>query len=87
MKYEDINVGELEFHDISEEQYRRYYYIDWLGGILTWYSFEFKDPIALNVSASGGHKLILSNGKSMYVKPGWIAFEYLPTKGRKNWRF
>ena len=81
MKFKDIRAADgVEFKDISEIKYRTYYYPDG--------SVTFDNPIAINVSKSGGHKLILEDGKSVYVRPGWFAFEYkVSNDTRLHWRF
>lgn len=54
----------LTFKDITDEEFRVY---DWLDGkILT-----ISKPKALNVSASGGHRVLDSEGISHYIPSGW----------------
>ena len=81
MKFRDIRVSDgMGFMDISEIKYRTYFYADG--------SVTFDSPIAINVSKSGGHRLILEDGKSVYVRPGWFAFEYqVANDTRLHWRF
>jgi hypothetical protein len=82
IEFDDIRVPEtMDFADISGEVYRKYIYQD--GS-----EFHLEDPIALNVSKSGGHRLILSDGRSIYVRHGWIAFEFKALDDdRAHWRF
>ena len=79
MKFKDIQ-SPLEFGDISDEGYREYVYKDG-------FRYRIEDPIGLNVSKSGGHKIVTSAGRSIYVLGGWIAFEYPGTEGRNHWEF
>lgn len=54
------------FSDISSELYREYVFPN--GDKLT-----IKNPLFLNVSSSGGHRLFTSDGTSYYIQPkeGW----------------
>ncbi len=58
------NESGLAFTDISSEQWREYAYPD--GGLLL-----IKGPIALNVSKSGGHRVLDGAGVSHYIPKGW----------------
>jgi hypothetical protein len=57
-----INETELEFDDISSETEREYIFPNgqrlWIG-----------NPLYLNVSASGGHRLYTEDGWCWYVQP------------------
>ena len=74
-----INESGLDFYDITSETYREY--------------LSFSDqhplkidgnPIAVNVSKSGGHRLFTSTGWSYYIQPKerwairWKSKEGLP---------
>ena len=82
MKFKDIRVAEgMVFKDISGEEYRTYVYND--GTHIT-----LNDPIAINISTSHGHRLILADGRSVYVKKGWLMFWFgVKDKERMHWRF
>lgn len=84
LAFKDIRVPEeiqgSSFGDISGEDYRIYYYSD---GV----ELRFEDPIALHVSESRGHRLILGDGRSVYVRCGWLAFEFCAVDDRAHWRF
>lgn len=79
MEFDEIR-SPLEFSDISEEGYREYVYE-------SGFRYRIDDPIGLNVSKSHGHKIVTSDGRSIYVRCGWIAFEYPGTEGREHWQF
>ena len=61
-----INHSDLVFTDISSELYREYTFSN--GGKLL-----ISQPLYLNVSASGGHRVYDGNGISYYIHPaqGW----------------
>jgi len=64
--YETFRNGtSLKFIDISSEEWREY---ERSNGTIT----KIKNPIALNVSKSGGHRIFDGNGVSHYVTGGWI---------------
>ena len=80
LRFEDIR-SPLPFKDIAGEGYREYVYESGAR-------YRVEDPIALHVSASGGHRIINSDGLSIYVMAGWIAFEMPTVDGRDyHWRF
>lgn len=61
-----INESNLEFNDISSEVEREYTFPN--GNKLL-----IKEPLYLNVSPSGGHRLYDAKGYCYYVQPnqGW----------------
>ena len=61
------NESELEFTDVSSEEYREYTFSNGLG-------LTIPNPAWLNVSASGGHRLLDSDGICYYIQPkeGWV---------------
>lgn len=65
-KIPTFEINGVEFLDISDEQYRTYVFAD--GRELVIY-----DPRGINISASGGHRIVTKDGWSLYVKPkeGW----------------
>ena len=79
MKYKDID-SPLEFKDISTEMYRTYHY-------LTGDTFTVQSPIGLNVSKSGGHKIICADSTSYYIRIGWIAISWCKREGEQEWLF
>lgn len=73
------NNPDLVFQDISDEQYREY---------------EFKDktiritlPLQLNVSKSGGHRVLDFGGVSHYIPTGWLHLSWLVKEGRSEFAF
>lgn len=71
------NESGLEFSDISTEKYRTYEYPD--GGTIT-----IKNPTDLNVSKSGGHRVLDSQGVSHYIMPGWRHLYWEVWEGAAN---
>lgn len=58
------NATDLKFTQIESEAYRTYVFPDREVTIV--------NPIALNVSKSGGHRVFDAQGVSHYVPSGWI---------------
>lgn len=82
MEFKDIkNESGLEFTDISSEKFRKYIFMSTDGTLV---SNEYPEPIGLNVSKSGGHRLILSSGVCAYIKPEWIAIHWKAKDGEPH---
>ena len=73
-----INESGLDFKDISAETFREYKFPN--GEKL-----RIINPLFLNVSASGGHRLFDANGFSWYVQPveGW-SISWRVKEGKPN---
>lgn len=69
-----INESGLEFTDISTEAVRRYHY---KGGD----TVEIPNPLWLNVSRSGGHRVFDAQGVSHYIPKGWIELTWVAKPG------
>lgn len=72
-----INKSGLEFVDISSEHYRTYTFP---GGR----SVTIDEPLKLNVSDSGGHRIFDRQGLSHYVPPGWLQLTWEAKPGRPH---
>jgi hypothetical protein len=59
----------MEFKDISDEVHRTYEFPG--GDIVT-----IIDPIKINVSKSGGHRILDAAGTSHYIPPKWIHLKW-----------
>ena len=61
-----INNTDMVFDNISSEKFRQYNFPD--GG-----RYVIENPLLLNVSKSGGHRVFDAQGLSHYVHPkeGW----------------
>ena len=57
-------IPPLPFSDLSDEEYRVYV---WPSG----WKVTLRNPMKLNVSASGGHRVYTSDGISHYIPSGW----------------
>lgn len=70
------NSSGLEFTDISSEAYRDY----------NWENFMVRVnfPMWLNVSKSGGHRLLDANGLSWYIVPGFKYIQWRNKEGEPN---
>ena len=58
------NTSPISFKSLSDEHYRVYEYPD--GS-----NVRIIDPMYLNVSASGGHRVYTADGISHYIPSGW----------------
>ena len=77
LKFADLrNSTDMNFADISSEKYRTYKFSD--------NNIHLKEPIALHVSKSGGHRLLLASGKSHYVPTGWRDIEWEAKDGMSH---
>lgn len=56
-------MSQLKFSDISTEDFREYVYPDM--------TIRIDGPKELNVSKSGGHRVLDSEGISHYIPSGW----------------
>lgn len=73
LTFEELrNDTSLKFTDISTESVRRYQYRG--QEYIT-----IDNPIALNVSKTGGHRVLDGQGLSHYIPKGWI---YLTWKAK-----
>lgn len=57
-----FNQDNLVWHDISMEVEREYFFPSGESILVT-------SPTRLNVSASGGHRIITADNKAVYVRP------------------
>lgn len=62
------NKSGLKFKNIESEAYRTYVFKD--------VEVRIDYPIALNVSRSGGHRVVDANGVSHYVPSGWFHLKW-----------
>jgi len=64
----------MEFKSLESEVYRSYEFPD--GTIVT-----INNPITLNVSNSGGHRVLDGAGVSHYIPPKWIHLSWVVKEG------
>jgi hypothetical protein len=74
---EFVNESGLDFTDISSEKYREYLFPN---GI----SIRIEGPQFLNVSKSGGHRILDINQRSHYIPSGWIHLQWEVFEGEPN---
>jgi hypothetical protein len=79
MDMKDISDG-LDFEDLQDEEYRIYTFS---GGE----SIKIENPIGLNVSESGGHRIYDSQGISHYIPYKWIHLYWKVKSGHKPFAF
>lgn len=68
-----MNIGDIEFQNIASEEYRTYTFADNCVTITS--------PVWLNVSKSGGHRLIDIEGISHYIPSGWYHLCWMSKEG------
>ena len=56
-------MSDLKFVDISTEEFRCYEFPDM--------TIRIESPLELNVSGSGGHRILDKEGRSHYIPKGW----------------
>jgi hypothetical protein len=70
----------LKFKSLEDEEYREYAFPT--GSVV-----RIELPIALNVSASGGHRVLDSDGISHYIPGGWIHLKWKVKEGKPHFAF
>jgi hypothetical protein len=74
---EFVNNSGLDFVDISSEAYREYVFSDSL-------IIKINQPLRLNVSKTGGHRVFDADGVSHYVNSGWKHLRWKAKPGQPN---
>jgi hypothetical protein len=67
------NESGLAFTDITTEAWREYEFRD--------ERIRLDEPVALNVSKSGGHRVLTADGVSHYIPPGWHHLKWYARDG------
>jgi len=70
------NNSGLEFTDISSEMWRVYDYGN--------HKIRISEPTHLNVSKSGGHRILDRGDVSHYIPSGWIHLYWKVSEGEPN---
>lgn len=73
----------MEFKDISNEFHRTYTFFK--EGQLVKITIDL--PMKVNVSESGGHRVLDSQGVSHYIPSGWIHLEWKVVKDTEPFSF
>ncbi len=73
-----------EWNDISNEAWREYTYlvVD-SNGFVHEHKMRINSPDKLWVS-DNGHRIITKNGRSLYVRCGWVLLEWVKVEGCEN---
>ena len=71
------SLASMNFHDISSEKYRTYVFEN--GSKVT-----IKDPLFLNVSKSGGHRVYDARGISHYIPYKWVHLYWESRQGEEH---
>lgn len=71
------NDTNIKFTDISTEETRRYQYKGEEYVVI-------ENPIALNVSKAGGHRVLDGQGLSHYIPKGWIGLSWKARDGQPH---
>jgi hypothetical protein len=77
MSVEFVNESGLEFSDISSEAERIYNFGS--KGFV-----KIQNPLKLNVSSSGGHRIFSADGKSHYIPSGWVQLTWYVKESAPN---
>lgn len=72
-----VNESGLAFSDISSEAFRVY---EFSNGK----EVRIDEPLRLNVSPSGGHRLFDASGTSHYIPKGWVHLRWKVKTGAPN---
>lgn len=72
---------EIEFVDIDSEEWRIY---EFQGKSGTIDKIKINSPISINVSESGGHRVLDAEGISHYIPKGWIHLYWRTKEGQPN---
>lgn len=70
------NESGLAFTDISSEVWREYQFRG--------ESVRIENPVALNVSKSGGHRVLDERGVSHYIPSGWVHLTWVAKDGKPH---
>lgn len=78
------NNPNLTFKEINLELWREYDFLTDSGKICT---LRIESPLVLNVSKSGGHRIIDSEGMAHYIPFKWIALRWENQKDAPRMQF
>jgi hypothetical protein len=73
------NKSGLNFQDISSEYYRIYEFEN--------KEIKITNPLYLNVSPSGGHRILDADGVSHYIPSKWLHLRWLSRENSPNFSF
>jgi hypothetical protein len=74
------NNQSLKFDSLEDEQYRIYEFPNGSQVAIT-------NPVALNVSKSGGHRVLDAQGISHYIPAGWYHIYWKVKEGNPAFAF
>lgn len=75
-----MEISGIEFSDLTDEQYRQY---EFPGGDIV----RIDNPVGLNVSESGGHRVFDKQGIAHYIPKGWIHLTWKVHEGKPIFAF
>jgi len=75
-------VFDGDWKDIGHENYRTYIFIE-EGKVVR---LTIEEPAIINISKSGGHRILTKYNESYYIPYKWIGF-YFETDDNVGWRF
>lgn len=70
----------MEFKSIESESYRVYRFAN--GS-----EVKIENPIKINVSKTGGHRILDAQGVSHYIPSGWIHLSWKAKQGQPEFVF
>jgi hypothetical protein len=74
-----VNSSGLEFASLESEQFRDYEFSD--------HKVRITNPLWLNVSKSGGHRIFDAQGVSHYIPTGWNHLSWVVKPGSPHFDF
>ena len=72
------NNPNLKFASIDVELWREYDFMTGSGDVVT---LRIDSPVALNVSSTGGHRIIDKEEVAWYIPYKWFALRWMAKKG------
>jgi hypothetical protein len=79
-RYSERIRKSMEFKDLTDEKYRVYEFPNGKNVLIT-------DPQKLNVSKSGGHRVLDGEGVSHYIPAGWFHLFWVVKEGKEPFSF
>jgi hypothetical protein len=77
-------VAGMDFKDVSAELRRTYTFVDDEGNEK---KIDVSAPLWLNVSASGGHRIIVADNSTVYIPAGWLKLQWWNKPGFEPLQF
>lgn len=73
-------ISGIDFKDITSEEFREYIFPQ--GEVV-----RITAPARINISKSGGHRIVDTNGVSHYISKGWLELRWKAKEGQPAFVF